>query len=155
SFALGGQNGEAAVLLDGQINSPEFDAIRAHIQGARHQAVPYASGMKDALAWWTREFIDGMRVEGGLPRDWSQVRSILLLGARDNGLRPKIGDELYFEIPAGIQQIESLKTEAHLFLFDVLPSDPWAALSSTAIADASFTCKTLGAESKGGNIVVR
>ena len=29
--------------------------------------------------------------------------------------RPKTGDHLYFEIPAGIEQIESLKTETHLF----------------------------------------
>jgi hypothetical protein len=155
SFALGGQNGEAAVLLEGPTNCAEFDAIRTHIAAARGQAVPYTPGMKESFAWWTREFIDGLRVEVGLPSDWTQVRTILIFSARADGHRPKIGDELYFEIPAGIQQIESLKTEAHLFLFDVLPADPSEALSSTLFANASYTCKTRGAESKGGNIEVR
>jgi len=33
-----------------------------------------------------------------------------------------------FEIPSGIEQIQSLKTETHLFLFDTLPPNPWDAL---------------------------
>jgi len=111
--------------------------------------------MKESLAWWTREFIDGMRAEVRLPHEWITVRTILVFSARAKGQRPNLGDELYFEIPAGIQQIESLKTEAHLFLFDVLPTDPWEALSGALFANASYTWKTLGAESKGRNIEVR
>ncbi len=124
SFALTGLNGEAAVMLEGPANSPEFQTVRGHIETARNQSVPYSAGMKEAYAWWMREFIDGMKAEMRIPQDWSTVRTILLFASASRGDRPKRGDHLYFEIPAGIEQIESLKTETHLFLFDTLPLNP-------------------------------
>jgi hypothetical protein len=151
SFALTGLNGEAAVMLEGPVDSPEFDKIRTHIEAARSQAVRYSSGMKEAYAWWTREFIEGLKAEVHLPQDWTTIRTILLFASAAKGDRPKTGDHLYFEIPAGIEQIESLKTETHLFLFDTLPTDPWDALHSAPSAVARYTCKTLGAENRQGN----
>ncbi len=56
-----------------------------------------------------------------------------------------------FEIPAGIEQIESLRTETHLFLFDTLPTPPRQALDLAPSADARYTRITLGAENKQGN----
>jgi hypothetical protein len=38
-FALMGLNGEAAVLLEGPLNSTEFVQIRKHIQNAKIQSV--------------------------------------------------------------------------------------------------------------------
>jgi hypothetical protein len=151
SFALTGLNGEAAIILEGPVDSPEFDKIRKHIETARRQAVKYSSGMKEAFAWWTREFIDGLKAEMRLPQDWTTVRTILLFAAAAKSDRPKTGDHLYFEIPAGIEQIETFKTETHLFLFDVLPTDPWDALHGASSAVARYTCKTLGAENRQGN----
>ena len=110
--------------------------------------------MKEAYAWWMREFVDGLRAEVRLPQDWMTVRTILLFASAAKGDRPKTGDQLYFEIPAGIEQIESLKTETHLFLFDTLPSDPRQALNRALSADAKYTCTTLGAENKQGNLEV-
>jgi hypothetical protein len=106
--------------------------------------------MKESLAWWTREFIEGLRAEVQLPKDWTVGRTILVFAKATRTDRPSAGDEFYFEIPAGIG-IESLKTETHLFLFETLPSDPWTALQCAADADASFNCKTLGADNKQGN----
>lgn len=151
AFALGGLNGEAAVLLEGERESPEFEKVRQHIATARSQAVRYSSGMKEGYAWWTREFIEGMKAEMKLPQDWTTVRTILLFASAARGDRPKTGDNLYFEIPAGIEQIESLKTQTHLFLFDTLPATPWQALDLARSANAQFTCITLGAENKQGN----
>ena len=108
--------------------------------------------MKDAYAWWIREFLDGLRAEIEIPVNWTSARTILLFAKAAKTDRPKTGDQLYFEIPAGIEQIESLKTETHLFLFDTLPSHPWQALASAANADAKYKCKTLGAENKQGNL---
>jgi hypothetical protein len=71
------------------------------------------------------------------------------------GSHPKPDEDLYFEIPAGIEQIESLKTEVHLFLFDILPPDPRVSLANTASATAKFTCTTLGAENQQGNLEVK
>lgn len=151
SFALTGLNGEAGVMLEGPANSPEFQKVRGHIDMARNQSVLYSPGMKEAYAWWTREFIDGMKVEMNIPQDWTTVRTILLFASAARGDRPKTGDHLYFEIPAGIEQIESLKTETHLYLFDTLPATPRQALDDALSANARYTCTTLGAENKQGN----
>jgi hypothetical protein len=107
--------------------------------------------MKDALAWWTREFLDGMKAEVGLPIDWSVIRTILIFAEAGKKNLPKVGDSIYFEIPDGIEQIQSLKTETHLILFEHLPADPLTALNKTTSAHARFTCATLGAENKQGN----
>ena len=151
SFALTGLNGEAAVMLEGPVNSPEFDKVRSHVETSRNQAVQYVPGMKEAYAWWMREFIDGLRAEVKLPQEWTTVRTILLFASAAQRDRPKVGDHLYFEIPAGIEQIESLKTEAHLFIFDTLPKDPWQAVHGAFSSSARYTCKTLGAENRQGN----
>jgi hypothetical protein len=154
SFALAGLNGEGAVLLEGAIDSPEFGKIRSHIEAARSQAVQYSPGMKEAYAWWMREFIDGLKAEILIPQDSTTKRTILLFARAARADRPKVGDYLYFEIPAGIEQIESLKTETHVFLYDTLPPDPWQALLGKVPADATYTCTTLGAENKRGNLEV-
>lgn len=75
----------------------------------------------------------------------------MVFASAAKGDRPKPGDHLYFEIPAGIEQIETLKTEVHLFLFGSLPSDPQTALSMALRADARFQCRVLGAENQQGN----
>jgi hypothetical protein len=151
AFALGGLNGEAAVLLEGAKESPEFEKVRQHIATARSQAVVYSAAMKEAYAWWTREFIEGMKAEMRLPQDGMIVRTILLFASAARGDPPKSGDNIYFEIPAGIEQIESLKTETHLFLFDTLPATSRQALELAHSASAHYTCITLGAENKQGN----
>jgi hypothetical protein len=151
AYALGGLNGEAAVLLEGEKESSEFVKVRQHIATSRSQAVVYSSAMKEAYAWWTREFIDGMRAEVKLPQDWTTARTILLFATASRGERPMTGENLYFEIPAGIQQIESLKTETHLFLFDTLPATPADALDLARSSSARYKCITLGADNKQGN----
>jgi hypothetical protein len=151
-FALQGLNGEAAVLLEGPINSSEFQSVRDHINEARVQSVAYRPDMKEALAWWTGEFIDGMKAEMAIPRDSTIVRTIIIFATTTEGRLPKMGDEIYFEIPAGIEQIESLKTETHLFIFDKLPSTAGEAIDRIASARASLNCLTIGVENKRGNL---
>jgi len=110
AYALTGLNGEAGVLLEGPANAPEFDAVRSHIDLARRQAVPYSPDIKEAYAWWIREYLDGLRAEMGLPHDWTTVRTIIIFAASVESRLPGSDDRIYFEIPAGIEQIESLKT---------------------------------------------
>jgi len=155
AFALAGQNAEAAVLLEGPSASLEFAQVRQHIAAIRFQSQQYSPTMKDALVWWTREFIDGLRVELGTgtpPDPISTVRTILIFAVAARTDKPVTGDHLYFEIPEGLEQIESLKTEVHLFLFDALPPDPQTALLQADQAWAKFTCTILGAENKRGNL---
>lgn len=151
AFALGGLNGEASVMIEGPIASPDFQTLRDHITEARRQSVSYNPGMKDALAWWTREFIDGLGSEVKLPVEAISIRTILIFAEATSSGRPKPGERVYFEIPRGIEQIESMKTEVHLFLFDKLPSTPWSALELASSAKASCTCTTRGVENGQGN----
>ncbi|RWC21252.1 MAG: hypothetical protein EOS51_12170 [Mesorhizobium sp.] len=151
SFALGGLNGEAGVMLEGDASARQFDEIRDHIKEARLQAVQYTPDMKEAYSWWWREFIDGLKSEVHLPQDWTTIRTIMIFCETSRGSYPKPGELLYFEIPDGIEQIESLKTEVHLFLFDNLPSDPWAALQTSSVAQVRLKGITRGVDNRQGN----
>lgn len=153
-FALQGLNGEAAVLLEGPVGAPEFQSVRDHIAQAQSQSLVYRSDMKEALAWWTGEFIDGMKAEMMIPRDFTIVRTIIIFATSRDGQLPKAGDQIYFEIPTGIEQIENLKTETHLFIFDQLPSTVGDAIDGISRAKASLTCMTVGAENQRGNLEV-
>lgn len=154
SFALQGLNGEASIMLEGHRDLPQFAAIRTHIQTCVDQSVHYSPSMKEAFAWWAGEFLDGLRAEIAIPKDWTTVRTVLILAAVAPQGQPVSGQQLYFELPAGIA-IDSLKTEAHLFLFKSLPKDPWQALELAGDAEARYTCKVLGAENLQGNLEVK
>lgn len=151
AFALGGSNGEASVLLEGDKGAPEFAAVRSHIDEARRQASPYSPTMKEAFSWWFKEYVDGLKAEIRMPTDWATVRTILAFSHTQPGRKPKVGDTIYFEIPAGIQEIESLKTEVHLFLYDTMPTNPMSAINSVGSASSRYTCQTIGVENGQGN----
>lgn len=157
AFALAGLNAEASVLLEGPSDSPEFTQIRQHIAAVQRQSTQYSPNMKEAYAWWAREYMEGLGIEttADVPRDPTQtVRTILIFATAGSGDHPKTGETIYFELPEGVEQIESLKTEVHLFIFNTLPPSPDVALLDTKQARAAYTCMTLGAENEQGNIEV-
>ncbi|MGF7176734.1 phospholipase D family protein [Azospirillum doebereinerae] len=154
SFALGGLNGEAAVMLEGPTTATEFDKVRRHIDAVADESMIYSPTLKEAFAWWSKQYFEGLDAEVNLPRDWSIVRTILIFAKLEEGELPKVGDKIYFEIPLGIQ-IESFKTEVHLYLLNVLPPDPADAISCIPSSYAKFTCGTIGADNEQGNDVVR
>ncbi|RYZ69370.1 MAG: hypothetical protein EOP09_07805 [Proteobacteria bacterium] len=106
--------------------------------------------MKSAFAWWTREFIHGLGAEIKIPTDSLATRTILIFAQPSTGELPKIGERVYFEIPRGIAQIESMRTEMHLFLFDQLPAETSRALQLASRATASYTCITTAVENGQG-----
>ena len=66
------------------------------------------SALKESYAWWFREYLEGLKGEIEIPADWKSVRTILIFTAMPKERRPRVGDQLYFEIPVGIEQIDSL-----------------------------------------------
>jgi len=153
-FALGGSNGEASVLIQGRSNEQEFREVRKHIDIMASQSLSYSSSLKEAFSWWFREAIDGMLAEFRMPRDWTTVRTILIFARYTKGQEPAANDEIYFELPKGIEQIESLTTEMHLFLFDLLPATPAQALANAFSANRKYTCQIVGLEIGSGNVEV-
>jgi hypothetical protein len=154
AFAMNGLNGEASILLEGPTNSVEFESIRLHIKTAADQAVIYSPRMKEAYSWWTREFLDGLKAKMEMPPDWTIIRTILIFASSVDKERPVKGQHLYFELTNGVA-IDSLKTEAHLFLFDSLPNDAHMALQMIPTVQASYTCQVLGVENQQGNLELK
>ena len=155
-FALLGLNGEAGVLLEGDTDAPEFKALRQHIATSAGQAALYDQTMKEAYAWWTTQFIDGLKVKVSDipdPDDAENKRTIVVIAAFSGLKPPKRGDLVYFEIPEALGQwIQSLRAEVHIFLFPTLPASPREALSDLGTARAALWCKTEGLEMERGGI---
>ena len=151
-FALGGLNGEASVLLEGPANSDEFNKVRRHIAEAKAQSTQYSPSKKEALAWWTREALHGIRDKANdLPRDATTANTIVILAENKACDVPAKKDIIYFELPLALGQVQSLRSEVHLYVFDSLPSSPIVGLQSLHKAIGSCWCKTMGLEmAKGG-----
>jgi hypothetical protein len=155
-FALLGLNGEAGILLEGNADAPEFGALRRHVAASIAQAVLYDSTMKEAYAWWTTQFIDGLRMKASDipdPDDAENKRTIVVIAAFSGLQPPKSGDVVYFEIPEALGQwIQSLRAEVHIYLFPTLPASPQLALSQLASASTMLWCKTEGLEMQRGGV---
>ena len=152
-FALNGLNGEAGVLLEGPADEPEFAALRKHVNEATAQAVPYDPSMKEAYAWWTMQFIDGLYAEANdVPRDAENIRTIVVLAARATAPLPRTGQVIYFEIPEALDKIQSMQAEVHIYLFATLPPSPTEALARVATATARLSCRVEGIEAERGGI---
>jgi hypothetical protein len=154
SFALSGLNGEAAVMLEGPTAATQFEEVRQHIDSVQHEAVSYDPALKEGYAWWSKQYLEGLDAEVNLPRDWTTIRTILIFATHPEQRPISVGDEIYFEMPEGIQ-IESLRTEVHLFFFASLPDNPWDALARLGSARQRFAGITRGADNEQGNIEVR
>lgn len=74
-YALDGLNGEASILLEGDLAAPEFREVRSHIDHTIAQSMGYSPGLKEAYAWWFREYLDGLRAEIRIPSDWRTKRT--------------------------------------------------------------------------------
>lgn len=142
-FALLGLNGEAAVLLEGPADAPEFRTIRQHIQASRSQAAVYSPAMKAALSWWTLQSLDGLYAEvNDAPDDGDPRKTIVVLAAKADDPLPRTGEIIYFEIPADLGQITSLTAEVHIYIFPNRPATPYAGLASLDRARLSLLCGT-------------
>lgn len=150
-FAMNGMNGEAGVLIEGLSTDPEFQKIRDHIAEARRQAITYNADMKSALAWWTTQYLDGLRKEVNIDNDSEEAqKTFVILAESGSSGRPRTGERVYFEIPSGLPSITSLASEVHIFVFDALPPSPMDALSRLHEASYSLFCRTQGLELQRG-----
>ena len=155
-FALLGLNGEAGVLLEGKADAPEFVALRKHVAEAVAQSVPYDPAMKEAYAWWTGQFLDGLRAKvADIPDDAENKQTIVVIAAQAKGALPQKDEVIYFEIPEALGRIQSLRAEVHIYVFAAVPPSPAQALGQLASAKASLWCKTEGLEMGRGGVELR
>jgi hypothetical protein len=155
-FALLGLNGEAGILMEGQINSPEIGAIQKHVQESVAQSVPYSPGMKEAYSWWSTQFIYGLRAKfDDQPREDEGKRTIVILAVQVVGALPQANDIIYFEIPEALRRIQSFRAEVHVYLFTKRPGTPFEGLARLDEAVASLWCQVLGLEDEQGGVELR
>ena len=155
-FALHGLNGEAAVLLDGPIDSTEMLVVRTHIDEVAAQAVNYSPGMKEAYAWWAAQFFESLQKKvDDAPRDGDAARTIVLLSAKAKAPYPKAGDIIYFEIPELLAQINSMSTDVHLYIFPAGPASPYAGLNDIDSASKALWCRIIGIEREEGGVELK
>ena len=155
-FALLGLNGEAGVLIEGTSAAPEFVAIRNHIDESVAQSVPYAPGMKEAYSWWTTQYIEGFRDKiDDRPREGEARRTIVIIAVRAEDPLPKKDDVIYFEIPAALGGIQSLRAEVHIYIFNNRPPSSRDALRTLDQARTSLWCQTKGLEVEQGGVELR
>src|SRR5260370_32679379 len=127
-FGMRGLTGEAGIELTGDAADPAFVDLRRHVDAAVAQASLYQSWMKDAYAWWTAQFFDGLRVEiNDQPRDSEVRRTLLVLAAIEGRQMPKPGACICFELPKELA-IDTLTAQVHVYLFDTLPPSPFVSL---------------------------
>lgn len=154
AFALGGMNGEAGILLEGDSDDPVFDQLRRHVSTCVARAILYDPTMKDAYAWWTSEYLRGLRIEvEDAPRDAKGGRTVVII-AELVAAAPRQNDIVYFEAPAALNEARSLGGDVHLYLFDQLPASPEQALARLAAARYKLSCKTVGVEEGRGAVEV-
>jgi hypothetical protein len=155
-FALLGLNGEASILIEGQVNSPEISAIQKHVDESVAQSVPYSPGMKEAYSWWSTQFIDGLRAKfDDQPREDEGKRTIVILAVQVVGALPQANDIIYFEIPEALGRIQSFRAEVHIYLFAKRPGTPFEGLARLDEAVASLWCQVLGLEDEQGGVELR
>jgi hypothetical protein len=151
-FAMLGLNGEAGIELAGDASDRVFLDLQGHVDTAVAQASLYQSWMKDAYAWWTAQFIDGLRVEiNDQPRDSESRMTLIVLAAIESGQIPKPRDVIYFELPDDLA-IDTLTAQVHVYLFDFLPTSPFEALDSLETARARYLCVLLGIDKARGGV---
>lgn len=150
-FALMGLNGEAGIMIEGPQEDDEFEKVRKHIESARFESVPYQHGMKEAFAWWTNQFIEGLLNKvSDIPVDMEIKKTIVLFCRALDGY-PQYNEILYFELPQALGKVQSLKAEIHVFIFDNLPASPLECFENISKAKRSFWCTVEGVENnKGG-----
>ena len=157
-FALLGLNGEASVMLEGKITDPEIQKIKRHISISQSQSVLYEPSKKEAYAWWTKQFLDGLtaKANGDMPKDndFEFQKTIVFLGAQGENNALKKGDVIYFEIPANLKQIQSIREQVHIHIYvlDSVPESPLSALSSITYIRRGFSCTVAGLEVEGGGL---
>jgi hypothetical protein len=155
-FALNGMNGEASVLMTGPASSPEFNPIKDHIAESRAQSMLYSPAMKEALTWWTTQFVDGLRLKiNDEDREDELKRTIVVLAVKADEPLPDEGDIIYFEIPAALGTIQSLRAEVHIYVFSTKPASVHSALASLGTAQKALWCRVEGLEKDQGGAELR
>ena len=99
-LAMDGDNGEAAVLLEGEGDSPEFEKVRCHIDAADKESSAYVPGRKTDYAWWTLGYLSGvLKKANDAPVDGEAETTIVILCERMESLLAAKPERLYFELP--------------------------------------------------------
>jgi len=118
-FAMSGDNGEAGVLIEGNIDDDNFKNVQNHIKEINNESLIYKHDKREHYEEWAKQSINGFYAEMFTEDD---PRTILIFATAEKcKLKSKdsisiILDKSKFKKPLG--------TEVHLYIFDKLPESP-------------------------------
>lgn len=147
-FALSGQNGEASVLLEGKNDDQPFIDIRKHISKSIQSSKPYDSFMKEAYAWWARQFVEGLQYKifyKGNTDEIENNKTIVIFSAQStSGDMPKINDSIYLDVPEAFKVLRSLSDPVHFYILPSIPSSPEEAIRLSQDCKVAFRASVIG-----------
>ncbi|MDZ4784083.1 MAG: phospholipase D family protein [Planctomycetia bacterium] len=150
-FALGGQNTEASVLIQGPIHHPLFTEIRTHIQAVKSESQVYNPTMRIAYAWWFRELFKGMQYKalfGDGEEGIEYRRNVVAIAIASNSGTPQIGDVIYLEVPIQFAVLKALDEPVHFYLLSQLPQTVAEATVQLPLCTSAFRGKVAGTNQK-------
>jgi HKD family nuclease len=155
NFAMNGLNGEASVLIECDSSDSQVLTVENHINEAWRQAIEYEEGMKEALAWWTTQFMEGMADKfDDSPREGTYRPTFILLVYTNGPQRPAKGEVIYFELPR-VLAVNSMHSEFHIYVFASKPPSGRVALKSLKDAKVALRCSTSGLEINEGGLELK
>lgn len=147
-FALSGQNGEASVLLEGRWDEQPFIDIRNHISKSIQNSVTYDSLMKEAYAWWARQFIEGLQSKMYHEEKHDDVeneRTIVVFSVQSNSAdMPKPNDTIYLDVPEAFRILRSLNDPVHFYIMPKMPNSPEEAIRLSMDYKVAFKASVIG-----------
>lgn len=146
-FAIGGQNTEASVLVEGPPDDPLIQQARDHIAAVSAESQPYDPNMRAAYAWWFKQAFDGMRYKvlyGTGEDDVEHERNVLAIAVRPAQGLPQPGEVVYLEVPSAFKMLKALGEPVHFYLLAKPPVSVAAALDQLPSCDLAFHGEVIG-----------
>jgi len=126
-YAIAGYNSEAGVILEGEMQSPEFECIRKHIKSVSEESIEYDKKDRPSLVKWAAKSM--VAFNNRMLQSKQDKRTIIILSHADKSVKISKGTAIYVEI--GKNLIPNPQgAEVHLFIFDNLPDDRMEAFQS-------------------------
>lgn len=109
-YSLNGLNSEAIVKIEGQITDEIYSKILQEMSSIQKESEPFRNEFLDIYEDWHINIVKGL-IPDEMRQKWRYLSVLYALIDKDEMNKPKIGDQLYFEIPneyiGGFNKIDS------------------------------------------------
>lgn len=137
-YAIAGNNSEAAVIIEGEMQSPEFECIRKHIKSVSKESIEYDKKDRASFVKWAAKSMAAFN--NRMLQSKQDKRTIIILSQADKSVKISKGTDIYIEIDKNLIP-NPQGAEVHLFIFDDLPNDRMEAFHSKKLCKLKYSGK--------------